>query len=162
MVRSIVVDFPEKPLKRTLTRKQIDKVKRDRARERKLERLIRKFDNLPTDEIETWVDDDFNEMEAQLDESEQFCNDLSKSFDFPIKTTGSRWHNYHKPLGRFIKSIRASCDEDDKTTILIIRGHDEVVYRLGVQRGKEDKLLHTCINEGYVMSKIKISNVDED
>jgi hypothetical protein len=156
MVRNIVVDFPEKPLKKSLTQKQIDKYKRDKAKERKLDYLIRRFDNLPIDTLEGWVNEDFDKLEDEDDESEQFCNDLSSLINLDVESTGTRKYHYHKPLGRFIESIRRSCSENDKTTILIIRGNDPTVYRLGVERGKETTLLSTAIKQGFILTKVKI------
>lgn len=162
MARSLAIDRDEKIVKRTISKPDRDKIRRDRARERKIERMLRVYDNLPTDEIERRVDEDFDEMDIELDESEQFFDDLQRNSEMEIKSTGSRWHSYHKPLGRYFESIRQNCNEHNKTTILIVRGHDKAIYRLSVRRGEEDRFLSSAIKQGYILSKVFISNVDEE
>jgi len=162
MVKTLVTDFNGLTKRKNLTKREIDKIKRERKKEEKILERIRKYDNLPTDTIEEWVNEDFEQMETELDESERFCDELAEYGNIPIKTTGSRWYNYHRPVGRFLKSIRKNCNEHNKTAILIIRSGDPTIYRLGIESGEESKVLHTAISKGYILSKIKVTRVDDE
>lgn len=138
------------------TKQRRDKRKRESKKQEKIDRLIRRFDNLPTDTIEGWVNEDFDEMDAELEQSSEFYDDLSESSDMAIKATGTRWFNYYQGLGKFWEPIRRSCNENNKTTILIVRPNDPTIYRLSTRAGKELAILSQAISEGYILSRVKI------
>jgi hypothetical protein len=169
MVKSLSVDKPNQ-LRLLRSEQEKSKYKRNKAREKKKQEIIERL-NLTNDglgplnseiddRVEEWIDEDFEQMDIDLDDEEQFRNDLSGDFNIPITKTGSRWYSHHKPLGRFIKSIRENNNEHSRTTILIIRGGDESIYRLGIPKGEETSVLSTAISKGYILTEVKVKRVD--
>lgn len=143
-------------LQRLATKQKLEKYKREKAKEDKIERLAAKFENVPRDEVEGWVDEDFDRMEFLDDEQGSFLEELSGNINLPIKSTGTTWHGYYKPLGRVFQSIHRMCSENNKTTVLIFRPDDPTVYRLSTEQGKEFEILSKAIREGYILSLIKV------
>jgi hypothetical protein len=161
MAKTLVNDFDNK-IKRMCSPREKDKIRRERKKEQKTLERIRKYDNLPTDEIEQWVDEDFELMEDGLHEESDIRDELERLTKVPVGTFSRKWYNGNQPLGRFWKPIHRSNAENDKATILISRSGDPTIYRLGVPSGSEITTLLSAIKQGYTVSKINISNLDLD
>lgn len=137
------------------------KAKRKRKEREKIDKLARKYEGVPEDEIERWVSEDFDDMDARDIESEHFCERLSQSSEVPVKVTGSRWYHSDRRIGRIWKSIHESNISNNTTTVLIFRNGDKNVYRLSIESSQEIWLLQECVRKGYVLSKIKVSYRDK-
>lgn len=167
MTNILCRDLPEK-LQRRASKQEKQKYKRERAREKKKEKLINRYsedgirplDPEIEDKIEEWVDEDFDGMDFNELDEKQFRESLSGDYDIPIEKTGTKWYNHYKPLGGFIKSQRNSNNEHNQTTILIIRGTDQSMYRLRIPAGQETTVLSTAISKGYILGEVKVSHVD--
>lgn len=168
MTRTRCQDLPEK-LKLNLEPAEKRKYERALAKQKKIQKITEKFsedgirpigDDL-ADQIVEWVDDDFEQMDFNEIDEKQFRDDLSSHSNIPIEKTGSRWYHHQKPLGRFLKSIREGNSANNRSTILIIRGGDESIYRLGIPKGKETECLSTAISKGYILTEVKVTSRDE-
>jgi hypothetical protein len=160
------IDLPTKR-KLSIESQEKEKHKRQLARKRKNNKWIEKVTDgtgkIPDDiidQVEAWEYDDEDDMELNHIDEEQFFNSITSADDMAITATGTRWYHDRKPLGRFFKSIREGCNEHNRTTILVIRGGDEAIYRLGVPKGKETGILSQAISQGYILTRIKISGQD--
>lgn len=154
MAKSLVNET-ENHLYFNATKQNAEKRKREQKKSEKIDRLIRRFDNIPCDEIERWVDEDFDEMDAQLTQSREFYDSLSGIDNVAIKATGTKWYNFYQLWGKVIKPIHRNCNENNITTILIIRANDPVIYRLSTPGGKEIGILSQAVSKGYVLSLMK-------
>jgi hypothetical protein len=159
-------DLPEKLTLLTSEREK-QKRKREKLKSEKRDKIIARLEGGVIasntefqDQIEEWVNDDLDEMDFNEDDERDFLNNLAGDFDIPIQKTGTRWYHNQYGVGRFIKSIREGNNEHNRTTILIIRGGDKAIYRLGIPTGEETSVLSTAISKGYILSQVKISNVD--
>lgn len=162
-------DLPEKKYQWTSKREK-EKILRKRKKEEKIEaiaerleggRFIDAFGDNLQDQIEEWVNDDFEQMDFNEDDEKCFRESISGNIDIPIEKTGSRWYHSQYAMGRFFKSIREGNTEHNRTTILIIRGGDQSIYRLGIRKGQESTILSTAISKGYHLTEVKISHVDK-
>jgi hypothetical protein len=160
-------DLPEK-LTLSTSKREKEKLLRKKKRDEKIERIAERLEggtragNIELqDQIEEWVNDDFEQMEINEDDEREFLNGLSGDYDIPIQKTGARWYHHQYGVGRFFKSIREGNNEHNRTTILIIRGGDKSIYRLGIPTGEEFRVLSTAISKGYILSEVKISHVDK-
>lgn len=133
------------------------KVRNEKIRERKIARLLDTYPNVDTDRIEEWVNEDIDEMEFRDDESKQFLGNLEGDVNMAIKAAGTRYYNPEQRIGRIWKRIHENNIRENKSTILIFRSGDPIVYRLGVPSGKEIGILHNSLQDGGTVSRIKVA-----
>jgi hypothetical protein len=165
------LDLPTKH-KLSIGKRESSKHKRQLAKERKkreiTERLLESNDGLGelcpdlVDQVEEWVYDYEECLESNEDDERAFFDSITSPDNMAIEATGTRWYHDRKPLGRFFKSIREGCNEHNRTTIIVVRGGDEAIYRLGVPKGQETGILSKAISQGYILSRIKISGQDRE
>lgn len=141
---------------------------KEKKKNKIIERLLSANDGLGelstdlNDKVEEWVYEYEDDMESAEDDERAFFDSITSPDNMAIEATGTRWYHDRKPLGRFFKSIRQGCNEHNRTTIIVVRGGDEAIYRLGVPKGQETGILSKAISQGYILSRIKISGQDRE
>lgn len=131
-----------------------------KAKQSKIDRLAHKFENVPLDEVERWVNDDFDGMESRIAESRNFFKSIEECGNIPIKSTGKAWYHSEQRIGRVFKSIHEGNIKDNRTTMLIFRPNDSTIYRLSIRAGKEFQILSTAISKGYILSEMIVNYGD--
>ncbi len=131
-----------------------------KKQEAKIDKLAEKYYNVPRDDIEGWVNDDFDDMAVRLDESRTFFERLEEHGNIPIKSTGKTWYHSERRIGRIFKSIHESNIQGGNATMLIFRDGDTTIYRLTVKSGQEYDVLSKALSKGYILSEIIVNYGD--